>query len=79
MMVTMNEDEQPLSLSAEQIQQEAMRQYGRRLSRERALEIADEIERYERAIRKIAAAQELNNEPSGFLETLVRLRALDAE
>jgi hypothetical protein len=78
-MVTMNEDEQPLSISAELIQQEAMRQYGRRLSRERALEIADEIKRYEQAIRKIAAAQELNNEPSGFLETLVRLRALDAE
>jgi hypothetical protein len=75
----MNQDEQPLSLSAELIQQEAMRQYGRRLSRERALEIADEIKRYERAIRKIATAQELNNEPSGFLETLVRLRALDTE
>jgi len=73
----MNEDEEPRS--AELVQQEAMRQYGRRLPQQRAFEIADEITRYERAIRNLARTQQLNDEPSDFLETLVRLRAIDSE
>lgn len=57
------------------IQEEAWALYGRRLTRERAEEIASEVDRYNEAIRRIAEGQGLHDEPGSFLESLLRLRA----
>jgi hypothetical protein len=68
-----------LTANASRIQEEALRAYGRELSQERALEIAEEIRRYEEAIQRVAQSQGLNDEPASFVETLVRLRIVEIE